>query len=232
MDLTPRTVLVIGASRGIGAAVTQHLAALGHRVFAVSRTPAAVGHGIPADISTPQGLQSIKAALGDTPLDALLFMGGVWEEGAFTEAYDFARSTDAETRWVIAVNTIAPIELTRLLADNLAATANPRAIYMGSRSGLDHCASVEVANTASKFGLRGAVQALRLALADRRYGQKIGFTVINPGNVATAEVLLDIAEGRFPPQQPIPMADLLATIDWLMGLSPMVDVPEVNLFQR
>jgi 3-oxoacyl-[acyl-carrier protein] reductase len=228
MAADSKTWVVIGGSRGIGAAVAQHFAEKGDRVFAVSRTPATAGTWIPADIATPAGIAAVKTALGEIPLDGLLFMGGMWEEGAFTDAYDFEQSSDAETRWVISVNAIAPIELTRVLASNLIQTANPRAIYIGALSGFDHCATVEVANTASKFGLRGAVQALRLALGQ----QGIGFTVINPGNVATEEVLDDIASGRFPPQTPIPMGDLLSSLEWVCSLSPAVDVPDLNLHQR
>ncbi|TVQ07665.1 MAG: SDR family oxidoreductase [Leptolyngbya sp. DLM2.Bin27] len=220
--------LVIGASRGIGAAVAQHVSSQGHTVWSVSRSPAVAGQWIQADISRPEGVGAIAAALGDTPLDALLFMGGVWEAGAFTDAYDFLDSSDAETRWVMNVNAIAPIEITRALAANLAQAANPRAIYIGALSGLENCASPEVANTAAKFGLRGAVQALRLALG----GQNIGFTVINPGNVATEEVLLDIEEGRFGPQTPISISVITSAIDWLLNLPPSVDVPELNLWQR
>jgi NAD(P)-dependent dehydrogenase (short-subunit alcohol dehydrogenase family) len=223
-----KTVVVIGASRGIGAAVAHHFASHGHRVWSVSRSPAAAGHWIQADISGPEGIDAIAVALGNTPLDALLFMGGVWEEGAFTDAYNFLASSDAETRWIIGVNAIAPIEITRILAANLTQTRNPRAIYIGALSGLENSASAEVANTASKFGLRGAVQALRLALGR----QNIGFTVINPGNVATEEVLLDIEAGRFHPQTPIPIAVITSAIDWLLSLPPSVDVPEVNVWQR
>ncbi|MEN9231039.1 MAG: SDR family NAD(P)-dependent oxidoreductase [Thermostichus sp. DG02_5_bins_236] len=170
MNTTPKTVLVVGAGRGIGAAVAQHFADQNHHVFSVSRTQPPVGQWIPADISTPAGIQAIRAALGRIPLDALLFMGDVWEQTAFTTDYDFCKSSDSETRWVLSVNTIAPIEITRLLVGNLAAAANPRAIYIGSLSGIENGASVEVANTVSKFGLRGAVQALRLALKDQRIG--------------------------------------------------------------
>lgn len=60
-------------------------------------------------------------------------------------------------------------------------------------------------------------------------GHRIGFSVINPGNVATEEVLSDIAAGRFPEQQPIPLGDLCGTIDWLLGLSPDT---EVSLMQK
>lgn len=152
-----RSIAVIGASRGIGAAVAHHFAQKGDRVVSVSRSQAVAGEWIQADISTPDGILSVANQLGNSSLDALLFMGGVWEDGAFTDNYDFMNSSDRETRHVIAVNTIAPIELTRQLVKNLVKSDNPRAIFIGALSGLDHAATPEVANTASKFGLRGAV---------------------------------------------------------------------------
>jgi NAD(P)-dependent dehydrogenase (short-subunit alcohol dehydrogenase family) len=182
------TLLVIGASRGIGAAVSKHFYNAGHRVIGVSRTPAAAGDWIQVDISNPKGICLLVDRVGETPIDALLFMGGIWEKNAFTQEFDFRKSSYEETRLVLVVNLIAPIEITKGLSKNLASASNPRAIYIGSLSGLDQSASPEVANTASKFGLRGAIQALRLALQQ----EHIGFTVINPGNVATEEVLADI----------------------------------------
>lgn len=219
---------MIGASRGIGAAVAHHFAQKGDRVVSVSRSRAVAGEWIQADISTSEGIRSVADRLGESALDALLFMGGVWEQGAFTDQYDFMNSSDRETRYVIAVNTIAPIELTRHLVRNLARSDNPRAIFIGALSGLDHSATPEVANTASKFGLRGAVQALRMALRELR----IGFTVINPGNVATDEVVSDIEEGRFPPQVPLPLEDLISAIEWTFQLSPATDVGEITLQQK
>ncbi|MBW4620278.1 MAG: SDR family oxidoreductase [Cyanosarcina radialis HA8281-LM2] len=208
--------------------VARHFAQKGDRAISVSRSQAVAGEWIQADISTSEGIESVAEAIGESVLDALLFMGGVWEDGAFTEQYDFMKSSDRETRYVIAVNTIAPIELTKQLAKNLAKSDNPRAIFIGALSGLDNSASVEVANTASKFGLRGAAQALKLALRDRR----IGVTVINPGNVATEEVLTDIEEGRFSQQVPIPLADLISAIEWILSLSNTVDVGDINIHQK
>ena len=223
-----KTVVVVGGSRGIGAAVAKHLDASGCRVVSVARTSAAAGEWIKADLSSAEGTSTVARALGNEVIDALLYMGGTWEKGAFTSDYSFLGSSDAETRNVVAVNLIAPIELTRSLADNLAQAENPRALYIGALSGLDQSATQEVANTASKFGLRGAVQSLRLALEHKG----IGFTVINPGNVETEEVLDDIREGRFEAQTPIPMSDLLSAIDWLLALSPNVEVGDINLMQR
>lgn len=228
MQSEGRKIAVIGASRGIGAAVAQHFAQKGENVVSVSRSQAVAGEWIQADISTSEGIKSIADKLGESALDALLFMGGVWEDGAFTDQYDFMKSSDRETRFVIAVNTIAPIELTRQLAKNLVKSDNPRVIFIGALSGLDNSATAEVANTASKFGLRGAAQALKLALRD----YKIGVTVINPGNVATEEVMTDIEEGRSPQQVPIPLTDLISAIEWILELSNTVDVGDINMQQK
>lgn len=228
MQLEKKRILVIGASRGIGAAVAQHFAQKGDYVVSVSRNQPTTGEWIQADISTSEGIKLVADTIDQSRLDALLFMGGVWEDGAFTEQYNFMKSSDSETRYVIAVNTIAPIELTKQLAKNLVKSDNPRAIFMGALSGLDNCATIEVANTASKFGLRGAAQALKLALRDRQ----IGITVINPGNVATEEVLTDIREGRFAQQVPIPLADIISTIEWILTLSNTVDIGDINIQQK
>lgn len=228
MQQKQKKIVVVGASRGIGANVAQHLKKKGHHIISVSRTVPVVGEWIQADISTSEGIKTVCNSISNTTIDALLYMGGVWEKNAFTEHYNFINSSDQETRYIISVNTIAPIEITKQLANNLRQSNNPRAIFMGSLSGVENCASKEVANTASKFALRGAIQSLRLALRD----YNIGFTVINPGNVATEEVLADINEGIFPIQVPIPIIDLLSSVEWLLELSSAVDVVELNLQQR
>jgi NAD(P)-dependent dehydrogenase (short-subunit alcohol dehydrogenase family) len=228
MESEKRTIVVVGASRGIGAAVAQHFTQKGDSVFSISRGQPIAGKWIQADISTSEGITSIVSSISESTVDALLFMGGVWENGAFTDQYDFMASSDQETRFVIAVNTIAPIELTKQLAKNLAKSDNPRAIFIGALSGLDHSPTIEVANTASKFGLRGAAQALKLALRD----YKIGITVINPSNIGTEEVVADIEEGRFTAQVPIPLTDIISSIEWILTLSNAVDIGEINMYQK
>ncbi|MBD2434880.1 NAD(P)-dependent oxidoreductase [Fischerella muscicola CCMEE 5323] len=228
MESGKRKIVVIGASRGIGAAVAQHFAQKGDSVFSISRGQPIAGEWIQADISTPEGIKSIVSSISESTVDALLFMGGVWENGAFTKQYDFMKSPDEETRFVIAVNTVAPIEITKQLARNLAKSNNPRAIFIGALSGLDNSPTIEVANTASKFGLRGAAQSLRLALRD----YKIGITVINPGNIATEEVIADIEESRFKRQIPISLKDFISAIEWILSLSNTVDISEINMYQK
>lgn len=228
MQPIKKRIITVGASRGIGGAVAEHFAEKGNTIFSVSRNKPVAGNWIQADISTPEGINTISDKIGGSPIDALLFMGGVWEDGAFTDQYDFLKSPDYETRYVLAVNTVAPIELMKKFAHNLSLSNNPRAIFIGALSGLDNSATTEVANTASKFGLRGAVQSLRLALQHYR----IGITVINPGNIATEEVIADIEEGRIEAQTPIPTEDVISTIEWILSLSNTVDIGEINMYQK
>ena len=222
------TYLLVGASRGIGGAAAQYFVSKGVEVFGVSRSPAIAGIWIEADIGGDQGLDRVVDAMGDRTLDALLFLGGTWEKGAFTDAYDFVASPAGEVRSLISVNLIAPILLARALAHNLAKAKNPRIILNGALSGLPNAATPEVANTATKFGMQGVAQSLNLALRD----YEVGTTVVNPGNVATPEVLEDISEGRFGDQVPIPIEDVLKTYEYILQLSASTVPTEINLAQK
>lgn len=226
------TVLVAGASRGLGGATAAHLAAQGRRVLGVSRGPAAAGEWIEADLATPEGLDAaasaVEASIGDAPLHALLYMGGTWEREAFSPRYAFLGSDEAETRRVIAVNLVAPIELCRRLAPLLARAEGAVVGLMGANMAIESRARPEVANAASKAGLRGAAASLRATL--RPLG--IATTLFSPANIATEEVLDDIARGDFGPQTPIPMQDLLAAVDFALGLSPATEIEEIVLGQR
>jgi len=212
-----KRILVFGASRGIGAALVRHFSSVGHHVTGVSRSKASHCEWIKADVSTGEGIRAVVSQVGQ----------GTIEHG-FSEHFDFMKTDDIETRNIMSVNLVAPIEITKGVAANLAMSSNPRAIYLGALSGLDQISSEQVAYAASKFGLRGAIQGLRKALK----AQKIGFTVINPGNVATDEVLLDIEEGRVEQQEPIPISDIIKAIDMILSLSSGVEVGDINLIQK
>lgn len=222
----PPRYLLCGASRGLGAAAARHLAAAGADLLSVSRGEPVAGTWVRADLATPGGLDAVAAAVGEGPLDALLYLGGTWEAGAFTPAYAFEASPEAEAQAVLAANLLAPLALARRLAPALRRAANPRIVLMGALSGQPGRATPEVANTASKAGLLGAAAALRLSLPG------IGVSVLNPGNVATPEVEADIREGRFGLQRPIPLSDLLACLDLVLALSPDSTVEVIDLAQR
>ena len=223
-----KVILVIGASRGIGANIVKYFSTAGHELIGVSRTHAPECRWIKADISTASGIQSLLKQLDNIAIDVVVYSSGVWEKYGFTDEFDFRKTSDVETRCIMSVNVVAPIEITKGLTKNLSLSLNPRAIYLGALSGVDQRASSQVAYSASKFALRGAIQALRMALKENN----IGFTTINPGNVATEEVLLDMEEGRFKQQALIPISDITSSIEWLLSLSNVVEVGDINLMQK
>ncbi|MBE9170924.1 SDR family NAD(P)-dependent oxidoreductase [Pleurocapsales cyanobacterium LEGE 06147] len=200
-----KTILVAGASRGIGLAVAEHLRSQCDRLLTVSRTVAPIGEWIQADLSDLAGVGTVTKAIGEDRLDALLYMGGTWETDAFTSQYRFEECSDADIARVIAVNLVAPIRLVKALLPALRRSDNPKIIFMGSLSGRDNFPGREVANSASKFGLRGVVHSLREELRS----QQISVTVINSGNVGTPEVLADLAAGNLLGGKAIPIGDKL-----------------------
>jgi 3-oxoacyl-[acyl-carrier protein] reductase len=220
-----KTILVAGASRGIGLAVAEHLTTRADRLIAVSRTEATVGEWIQADLSKLSGVEVVADAIADTRLDALLYMGGTWETHAFTSQYRFEDCSDADIAEVIAVNLVAPIRLVKALLPALRRSDNPKIIFMGALSGRDNFPAREVANSASKFGLRGVVHSLREELRP----QKISVTVINPGNVGTPEVLDDLAASGLTSDEAIPLTDLLSIIDCILSLSRYTCIKEIDV---
>ncbi|MEM9154226.1 MAG: SDR family NAD(P)-dependent oxidoreductase [Cyanobacteria bacterium P01_F01_bin.33] len=220
-----KTILVAGASRGIGLAVAEHLVSKCERLLAVSRTKAPVGEWIRADLSDLTGVEAVFEAIGDDCLDALLYMGGTWETHAFTSQYRFEDCSDEDISRVIAVNLVAPIRLVKALLPALRRSDNPKIIFMGSLSGRDNFPGREVANSASKFGLRGVVHSLREELRS----QQISATVINPGNVGTPEVLADLAADHLIGGEAIPLTDLLSIIDCVLSLSRGTCIKEIDV---
>jgi 3-oxoacyl-[acyl-carrier protein] reductase len=220
-----KTILVAGASRGIGLAVAEHLASKCDRLLTVSRTATLIGTWIQADLSDLVGVETVAKAIGCDRLDALLYMGGTWETHAFTSQYSFEDCSDVDITKVIGVNLVAPIRLVKALLPALRRSDNPKIIFMGSLSGRDNFSGREVANSASKFGLRGVVHSLREELRS----QQIGVTVINPGNVGKPEVLADLAANNLLGGEAIPLSDILCIIDCILSLSRATCIKEIDV---
>lgn len=218
-------VVVVGASRGIGYAVAQHIMPYTRELITVSRSPSTVGRWVEADISTKAGIKQVTHAVGNSPLDAFLYLGGTWEERAFTDQYSFENCSDEDIENVITVNLLAPICLVKSLLPALRQAANPKILFMGALSGLDNFPAREVANSASKFGLRGVVHALREELRPER----IAVTIINPGNIATLEVIEDLKQAGSPQTNAIPLSDLLNVIDCVLSLSRSTCIKEIQI---
>jgi 3-oxoacyl-[acyl-carrier protein] reductase len=216
-------VILFGASNGIGLAVAEYLLDKCQDLISVSRRPAPYGRWIKTDITDNNEIESLTQQIKELPIDTLLYLGGTWEKGAFTDKYNFEKSTDFDTENVISVNLQAPIKIVQRLLPNLRKSNNAKIIIIGAAiGGLTIQKSKEVANTASKFGLRGVVYSLRQLLSK----DKIGITLINPGNIATPEVLNDLEQDE---TKAIPFSDLFSIIECVMTLSNRTNINEIEL---
>jgi len=230
-----RCIMIVGASRGLGAAFAAGLGDPGDRLLLVSRTRPERGaedgierEWVRADLCHRQTPRALARAIGRGALDALIMNAGVWEQDAFTPRYSFARQSEAATRRIIEVNLTSLILCTGALLPALRRSRNPKVVVIASISALDNANAGEVAYTATNFARRGVVHALRETLRKDR----IQVTSLNPGTIASTEspyaAGLDAAiratHGRL-----VPMHDLVALLRCVLRLSRATCVKEIDV---
>ncbi len=182
-----RSVLITGASTGIGAACALDLDKLGFHVFAGVRNPSD-GEALQGDASeqlTPviidvtlpetinQAVSTIEAAVGEEGLFGLVNNAGILVPGPLecVPLDEIRRQFEVNVFGVVAV-TQAMLPLVR--------AAHGRIVNMGSISG-KAVPPYMGAYSASKFALESITDALRMELA--RW--KIDVSIIEPDSVAT-----------------------------------------------
>ena len=220
------TLVVFGASSGVGLAVTEYLEHKCKELITVSRRKPKYGRWIKTDVSRIEELNNLADQLRGKTIDGLLYLGGSWETNAFTEDYSFESCSDFDVENVLNVNLLAPIRIIQKLLPGLKKSENGKIIIIGAAvGGLNLNASHEVSNTSSKFGLRGLVFSLRQVLKEYR----IGVTLINPGNIATHEVLSDLKGAGKDESHAIPLNDLFSIIACTLKLSNRTNISEIDL---
>ena len=229
-------ILIFGASRGLGAAFNSGLPESGDKVWLVSRSqPEHLESDelvervwIKADLSSSgEASRTIAGAIANQRVDVLIYNAGIWEKRAFENDYDFEEVPVEEIENIVAVNLTSAIACIQKLLPNLKKSKNAKVILIGSTNGIDNAGSQAVVYTASKFGLRGLGQTLRVNL--RQYG--ITVTCINPGEVAAAIAYEEGAERAIEEYQGtrIPVQDLVSIVKCLMGLSRVACVKEIDV---
>ncbi|NCQ71848.1 MAG: SDR family NAD(P)-dependent oxidoreductase [Microcystis aeruginosa W13-16] len=221
-----KNILIFGGSGGIGFQVSKYYSEKGYNLFTVSRGKSEYGHWISADFNDSDCLLKLNSELKQVNLDALLYLAGGWEKNAFTNEYNFEESTPKEIDNVINLNLIFPIKAIQTFLPNLKGSKNPKIIIIGAAiGGLNLTRCPEVANTSSKIGLKGMVMALRQSLSK----DKIGITLINPGNLETKEVLNDLKNVNKDETFTIPFSDLFLCIDTVINSSNRSNLNEIDL---
>jgi NAD(P)-dependent dehydrogenase (short-subunit alcohol dehydrogenase family) len=182
-----RTVLVTGASSGIGRDIALDLAGRGFAVFASVRTEAAAadlaketaGRVTPLrfDVRDEAAVAAARVELldrtGGAGLDGLVNNAGV-VVAAPLEAIPLAAFEDQ-----LAVNVVGPLRLTQAFLADLR-RARGRVVNMGSISGRVSFPFVG-SYAASKAALRAWTDSLRLELASAG----VAVSLVEPGNVRT-----------------------------------------------
>jgi short-subunit dehydrogenase len=223
-------LLILGASRGLGAALVEGLPRKGDRVFGLSRSEPAWNRRssaiardwIEADLCELSAVQNARQAIGKAPIDALLHVAGIWDEASFEAMHDdeIAEILDVDLRSFLA--------FTRGLAPNLRRADHAKIVAIGSTSGVENCSDMTaVAYAAAKFGLRGACQALRQHF--RKDG--IAVTCLSPGSIASDVAFADGANAALKKHRGkrMPVADIVAVTRCILDLSPAACVKEITM---
>lgn len=181
-----QTVVVVGASRGIGWELCKQLLTRGDRVVATCRddegaarlTSLSPTHCqvVKMDVRAPEGVAALRRALGDQAVDLLVHSAAVMPSNPQSlEEIDYAEW--AET---FAVNVHAPYRVITALQGNLRRSSRPRAIALSSIMGCLHRDSVgHYAYRSSKAALNKVMKLLSRDLAE------IVVCPVHPGWVRT-----------------------------------------------
>jgi NAD(P)-dependent dehydrogenase (short-subunit alcohol dehydrogenase family) len=214
-DVSGKTALVTGGSRGIGLMIARGLVQAGARVIVSSRkaddVAAAAGElsklgdceAVPGDVSTPEGAQALAAETRSrfTTLDILVNNAGVtW--GAELEEFP-------QSGWdrVMHTNVEGIFHLTIALLPELRAAAEPedpaRVINIGSIDGL----RTPIVENYSYSASKAAVHMLTRHLAKRLASEHITVNAIAPGPFESKMMafILEDPESREMVEQNVPL---------------------------
>jgi short-subunit dehydrogenase len=183
VELGEKTVLVTGATGGLGRAITSALAQRGATLVLSARSPEALqelSDSLPgehriaaADLALEGAAERLAADAGE--VDCLVANAGTSGMGSL-ESF----STDEVTR-AIRVNLEAPMVLARALAPGMVDRGEGQIVFIASLAGKSASPRSSIYN-ATKFGVRGFALALRTDLA----GTGAGVSIVSPGFVRGA----------------------------------------------
>jgi NAD(P)-dependent dehydrogenase (short-subunit alcohol dehydrogenase family) len=194
------TVVVTGASTGIGEATALHLKELGFdSVAAVRKEEDAErmrSHGlrtVKLDVTDPGSIAAARAELGDAPLAGLVNNAGTAVAGPL----EFLPLD--QLRLQLEINLVGQVAVTQQFLPSLRA-GQGRIVNLSSIGGRVALPLVGAYN-ASKFALEAVSDSLRREL----YGQGVDVILIEPGGVKTpiwkkGNELADEIQQRMPPE--------------------------------
>ena len=235
-DLEDASVLVTGASSGIGAATAERLGAMGADVVLAARresklsgvadaVEAAGGraHAVPTDVTDPDAVGAlVETAVERTGgLDAVVANAGTGEpRDAPLDADEFARvtRTNVDGAFHTANAALGPL---RESGGNL--------VFVGSYLGKHPGAATPVYD-ASKWWLRGFAGSL-----GARHGEDVGVSVVSPSGVRTefGHGARDLTnEERYAEGEVLSAEQVAASVVFCLRQTPPANVVELDLYRR
>lgn len=220
------TVLVTGASRGLGLEFTRQYAAEGWQVFACARDPSRAAmlqeaaaempdrialHAL--DVADHASADRLAARLSDAAIDVLINCAGAMGNGDFaSQGLAFGRfgSTDyADWERVLRINVLGPMKMAEAFVDQVARSSQRKIVTLTSILG-----SIASNTRGSLYGYRSskaAVNAVMKSMAiDLAASHGIAATAIHPGWVRT-----DMGGPRADIDAPTSVAGMRRVIDAL-----------------
>lgn len=176
-----KNIVITGANRGVGLALTQLFIEQGNNVYALCRqsspaldsTEATVVTSV--DVTTEVGIKNMVSALSGITIDVLVCNAGIWIDD------NLEKFTLDSMRKQFEVNTLAPLNVVHALQKQL--TAGTKVAMITSRMGsiADNDSGGRLGYRMSKAALNAASMSLSHDLAER----EISVGMYHPGWVQT-----------------------------------------------